>query len=198
MSIPTNPKTRLNLRFLYGILFGFFTSYALFYFQVTPFECKPCPSNTDTVTVVQCEVPNGQDEEPQYGKWLAEQEEQDILAKFRDLPANEPVNSTYGGRIGRANLQRLLNEMPPERKWIHFRYGLYDGTEADGSIQRRLVVLFRNDVFQDGAVPTDSAGLKVVPKRRKVDTQTGTASASSGKGRTIMNLGFCPIDCGNN
>jgi hypothetical protein len=175
MSTPINSKPRLNLRFLFGTLFGFSTSYALFYFQVTPFECAPCPSNSDTVTVVQCEVPKGQDEEPQFGKWLAEQEEQALFEKFRDLPANERLNSTYGGRIGRANLQRLLNDMPPDRKWIHFRYGLYDGTEADGSILRRLVVLFRNDVFQDGA-----------------------ATHSSGTGRTIMNLGFCPIDCGNN
>ncbi|MFN7301531.1 MAG: hypothetical protein ACK5U7_08685 [Bacteroidota bacterium] len=173
MSTPINPKPRLNLRFLYGILFGFFTSYALFYFHITPFECAPCPTNTDTVTVVQCEVPKGQDEEPQFGKWLAEQDEQTIMAKFRDLPANERVNSTYGGRIGRANLQRLLNDMPADRKWVHFRYGMIDGTDASGTTAPRLVVLFRNDVFQDAV----------------------THSTSSG--RTIMNLGFCPLDCGN-
>jgi hypothetical protein len=174
MSTPINPKPRVNLRFLFGILFGFSMAYALFYFHLTPFECEPCPVKTDTVTIIQCEVPKGQDEEPRFGKWLTDQEEQALFAKYHDLPANERINNTDGGRIGRANLQRLLNEMPPDRKWIHFRYGLYDNTTADGSIERRLVVLFRNNTFQGG-----------------------TATHSTGTGRTIMNLGFCPADCEN-
>lgn len=174
MSTPINPKPRVNLRFLFGILFGFFMSYALFYFQITPFECEPCPVKTDTVTIIQCEVPKGQDEEPRFGKWIGEQDVQALSAKFLELPANEPVNHTLGGRIGRANLQRLLNDMPPDRKWIHFRFGLFDGMDASGTTGRRLVVLFRNDVF-NAASATHS---------------TGTIT-----GRTIMNLGFCPADC---
>jgi hypothetical protein len=64
--------------------------------------------------------------------------------------------------------------MPADRKWIHFRYGIYDGADAAGTVSRRLVVLFRNDVFSEAA-----------------------ATHSAGSGNAIMNFGFCPMDCGN-
>jgi hypothetical protein len=174
MSTPINPKPRVNLRFLFGILFGFFAAYTLFYFHVTPFECAPCTNQTDTVVTMQCEVPKYMDTSTRFGISVDDPKAQELADKFQFSPELQVVNRTLGGRIGRANLQRLLNEMSPDRKWIHFRYGLYDGMDASGTTGRRLVVLFRNDAFN-----------------------SASATHSTGTGRTIMNLGFCPADCEN-
>ena len=47
--------------------------------------------------------------------------------------------------------------------------------------------------------PLPHMSTPINPKPRLNDVfQDGAATHSSGTGRTIMNLGFCPIDCGNN
>jgi hypothetical protein len=179
MSTPINPKKQFNFRFLIGILLGFFMAYAFFYFQVTPFECAPCPNPTEPVVQLQCDVPKDMDTAAAFGIPVGQEQTQVLLDKYQRSPDFMAFNQTIGGRIGRANLQRLLNLMPADSQWVHFRYGIYDGSDAHGSTGRKLVVLLRNDIF----------------------SSVGTTAVAGGEpafAQTIMNFGFCPIDCGNN
>jgi hypothetical protein len=173
MNTPINPKPRLNLRFLHGVIFGvfvgFFLAYSLFYFEVTPFECTP-----ETVIIRECDAPRGVDQDPRFGQWLGPNEAQSIMRKFTNEPLKPEMNKTIGGRIGKANLQRMLCDMPPDSQWVHFRFGIAEALNTDGNTQNRLVVLVRNGAFSN------------------------ESSAVASHSRTIMNVGFCPIDCGNN